>query len=54
MYAPKEWEPGTFSLRNGKLTISKLNGMGARDISVKKWEINYFKIKFLPFIMNFR
>ena len=26
----------------------------ARNISINKWEINYFKIKIIPFIINFR
>ena len=28
--------------------------MGAMNISIKKWEILYFKIKIIPFIINFR
>ena len=31
-----------------------MTGQGARNISVKKWEIYYFKIKFIPLIINLR
>ena len=29
-------------------------GRGARNIPIKKWEIYYFKIKIIPFFINFR
>ena len=29
-------------------------GRGARNISIKKWEIYFFKIKIILFIINFR
>ena len=43
----------TYSCKTIKLQNVYTIGRGARNISIKKWKINYFKIKVVPFIINF-
>ena len=41
----------TYSHKTNKLQNVYTIGNGARNTSIKKWEINYFKIKIIPFII---
>ena len=43
----------TYSCKTNKLRNEYTIGRGERNISIKKWNINYFKIKVVPFIINF-
>ena len=43
----------THFCKTNKLRNIYAKGRGARNISIKKWEIYYFKIKIIPFIINF-
>ena len=45
----------TYFRKTNKLQNINTIGKGARNISIKKWEINYmyFKIKIIRFIINF-
>ena len=38
--------------KTNKLRNIYTNGRGGRNISIKKWKINYFKIKVVTFIIN--
>ena len=44
----------THSSKTNKLRNINTIGRGARNIYIKKWEIYYFKIKIIQFIINFR
>ena len=44
----------TNSCKTSKLRNIYTIGWGARNIYIKKWEMHYFKIKIIPFIINFR
>ena len=44
----------TYDLKTSKWqNVNTIEG-GARNISIKKWLINYFKIKIILLIINFR
>ena len=43
----------TYSCKRNKLRNEYTIGRRVRNISIKKWKISYFKIKVVPFIINF-
>ena len=57
--AVKNWFLLLNSLTNNILITNKpqniyTKGKGVKNTPIKKWVINYFKIKFIPFIIKFK